>query len=156
MTNEELQSLTEEISARFFRKPFKHSAFFNPRLRTTGGRYMLSSHNIEINRHYYDEHGFDELVGIVKHELCHYHLHIEGKGYKHGDKDFRALMQQVGAPRHCSPLSQGEKRQTSLKTYFYKCMSCGQGYRRQRRVNTNRYVCGKCSGKLEEVMKKAE
>ncbi|MCR2822641.1 SprT family protein [Lederbergia panacisoli] len=156
MTNEELQSLTEEISVRLFQKPFKHIAFFNPRLRTTGGRYMLSSHNIEINRHYYDQHGFDELAGIIKHELCHYHLHIEGKGYKHGDKDFKILMHKVGAPRHCSPLKEGKKRNTSLKSYFYKCLSCGQGYRRQRRVNTKRYVCGKCSGKLEEVLKIAE
>ncbi|MBS4202317.1 SprT family protein [Bacillus sp. FJAT-49732] len=156
MTNEELQSLTEEISVSLFHKVFKHSAYFNPRLRTTGGRYMLSTHNIEINRHYYEEHGFDELVGIIKHELCHYHLHIEGKGFKHRDKDFRELMKMVGAPRHCTPLKESIKRNNPLKVYFYKCTNCGQGYQRQRKVNTNRYVCGKCGGKLEGLMKTAK
>ena len=65
---------------------------------------MLSSHNIELNRKYLLEHGQSELVGIIKHELCHYHLHLEGKGYKHRDKDFRDLLQKVGAPRFCTPL----------------------------------------------------
>ncbi|MCJ8008519.1 SprT family protein [Lederbergia wuyishanensis] len=155
MTNEELQILTQDISTRFFLKPFKHMAYFNPRLRTTGGRYMLSTHHIEINRQYYEEHGFDELVGIIKHELCHYHLHIEGKGYKHRDKDFRELMQKVGAPRHCTPLKKSIERKSPLKVYFYKCINCGQGYQRQRRVNTRRFVCGKCGGKLEGFMRKA-
>ena len=27
----------------------RHNALFNNKLRTTGGRYMLDSHNIEIN-----------------------------------------------------------------------------------------------------------
>ena len=28
----------------------------------------------------------EELIGIIKHELCHYHLHLEGKGYQHRDR----------------------------------------------------------------------
>lgn len=148
MTNEQLQALTEEISETYFLKPFKHRAFFNPRLRTTGGRYMLGTHNIEINRKYYEEHGMDELEGIIKHELCHYHLHIEGKGYKHRDEDFRRLMKEVGAPRHCTPLVI-EKKRAAIKR-IYVCTQCGQHYERQRRVNTNRYFCGKCRGKLQE------
>ncbi|MBS4197259.1 SprT family protein [Lederbergia citri] len=156
MTNEELQLLTEELSTKFFHKSFNHIAFFNPRLRTTGGRYMLTSHNIEVNRYYFEEHGLDELVGIIKHELCHYHLHIEGKGYKHGDKDFRLLMKKVGAPRHCTPLKESKSKKPQLKIYYYKCTKCALGYQRRRRVNTKRYVCGKCRGTLEEVINKNE
>ncbi|MBM7717714.1 SprT-like protein [Bacillus thermophilus] len=146
MTNEQLQSLTERLSQEFFQKPFKHKAVFNPRLRTTGGRYLLTNHHIEINRKYYDEHGLEELKGIIKHELCHYHLHLEGKGYKHGDRDFRELLKKVGAPRHCSPLSEQKKATRRM----YECSRCGYIYTRQRRVNTSRYFCGKCKGKLFE------
>ena len=96
MTNAELQQLVERISIQSFQKPFQHKAYFNPRLRTTGGRYMLGSHDIDINRRYLDEHGMEELIGIIKHELCHYHLHIEGKGYKHGDHDFKCLLEMLG------------------------------------------------------------
>lgn len=104
MDNKELQKLTEDISETYFKKPFRHQALFNDRLKTTGGRYLLTSHNIELNRKYLIEHGREELIGIIKHELCHYHLHLEGKGYKHRDRDFRMLLQQVNAPRFCTPL----------------------------------------------------
>ena len=89
----------------FFKKTFIHYAYFNPRLRTTGGRYLLRSHDIEINKKYYDERGIEELIGIIKHELCHYHLHLEKKGYQHRDADFKKLLKKVGAPRFCTPLA---------------------------------------------------
>lgn len=53
---------------------------------------MLSDHSIEVNPQIEKEFGRDEVVGVIKHELCHYHLHIEGRGYKHGDSDFKALL----------------------------------------------------------------
>lgn len=109
MDNIELQKLTEDISKTYFKKPFRHQALFNDRLKTTGGRYLLTSHNIELNRKYLIEHGREELIGIIKHELCHYHLHLEGKGYKHRDRDFRMLLQQVNAPRFCTPLKKKRK-----------------------------------------------
>ncbi|PPA70536.1 SprT family protein [Jeotgalibacillus proteolyticus] len=145
-----IQEIVERISLEDFGKPFRHKAVFNQRLRTTGGRYMLSSHNIELNIHYLDEHGMDELIGIIKHELCHYHLHLEGKGYQHRDRDFRELIKQVSAPRFCTPLpSQQIKRQSRVqKVHAYQCKSCGQSFIRKRRVNTERYACGKCRGKL--------
>lgn len=149
MTNEELQRLVEKISAQYFHKPFQHRAVFNARLRTTGGRYLLTSHNVEINRKYLEEHGISELEGIIKHELCHYHLHVEGKGYQHRDQDFKRLMKKVGAPRHCTPLKI-EKRTTGI-IHKYQCQDCAQMYERKRRVNTARFVCGKCKGKLRKL-----
>lgn len=118
MDNKELQKLTEDISETYFKKPFRHQALFNDRLKTTGGRYLLTSHNIELNRKYLIEHGREELIGIIKHELCHYHLHLEGKGYKHRDRDFRMLLQQVNAPRFCTPLKKKAENK-NLYVYLY-------------------------------------
>ncbi len=148
MTDEELQSLTEELSEHYFQKPFLHQAIFNPRLRTTGGRYMLKSHNIEVNKKYLLQHGQEELEGIIKHELCHYHLHLEGKGYQHRDVDFKRLLEKVGAPRHCTRLIDPYK--DDVYKHLYKCTKCGQIYKRKRRVNVIKYVCGKCGGKLRK------
>ena len=92
-----------------FRNAVLHKAMFNSRLRTTGGRYLLNTHNIELNYRYYEMYGKEELVGIVKHELCHYHLHIAGRGYKHRDKDFRELLKAVDAPRFCKRMINEEK-----------------------------------------------
>jgi SprT-like protein len=151
MTDQELHDLIVKISAEQFHKPFRHKAFFNPRLRTTGGRYMLRSHNIEINKKYFEQLGEQELIGIIKHELCHYHLHLEGKGYKHRDKDFRDLLKEVGAPRFCSVLPDVKKRKSKQKILFYQCSNCKLMYRRKRSINTSKYVCGKCRGKLVKV-----
>ncbi|MDQ0178115.1 SprT family protein [Bacillus chungangensis] len=148
MNNEQLQQLTEAISQQYFHKPFKHKAVFNPRLRTTGGRYLLHTHHIEINKKYYDTFGIEEVIGIIKHELCHYHLHLEGKGYQHRDPEFKALLKKVGAPRFCSPLSPISANK-GKSTYKYICTHCQKKYERRRKVNINRFVCGSCKGTLK-------
>lgn len=148
MNNVELQKLVEEISLKYFNKPFRHQAVFNPRLRTTGGRYLLHSHNIEMNKKYLEQFGEEELVGIIKHELCHYHLHLEGRGYKHGDKDFKSLLKKVDAPLYCSTLPETLEKRKKQKTLIYLCVECRQMYKRKRKVDTEKYVCGRCRGRL--------
>ena len=149
MENNELQKLVEEISIKDFHIPFRHKAYFNPRLKTTGGRYLTKCHNIDVNKRYYEVFGMEELIGIIKHELCHYHLHLQGKGYKHRDKEFRDLLKRVGAPRFCSYMPNETKvRQVNYKYYY--CIDCNTLYKRKRKVDTDRYVCGKCRGKLQE------
>ena len=151
MEDKELQKLVEKVSIESFGKPFRHKASFNSRLRSTGGRYLLGTHNIDINKKYLDQLGLNELIGIIKHELCHYHLHIEGKGYQHRDSDFKMLLKKVGAPRFCSPLLEKPKKRTSNKILLYECTKCHQQYKRKRSINISRYVCGKCRGKLKKV-----
>lgn len=140
MNSKELTIWVQEISMTHFYKPFKHQAIFNSRLRTTGGRYLLQTSNIEINPKYLEMFGVDEVAGIIKHELCHYHLHIEGKGYRHGDEDFKMLLKKTGAPRYCRALT--------ISKWVYKCENCNQIYPRMRKVNTNKYRCSKCSGHI--------
>jgi SprT-like protein len=145
ITDMELQRLVEQISTNFFAHPFAHRAYFNPRLRTTGGRYVLRTHNIEINPKHYEAYGMEELVGIIKHELCHYHLHLSGRGYKHKDADFKQLLKQVGGSRYCQSVAPRKRQEYR---YELMCQSCGMRYLRKRRMNTRKYVCGKCKGRL--------
>ncbi|WP_082236074.1 SprT family protein [Halobacillus massiliensis] len=145
MTEKQLQEWTNQISLDFFGKPFADRVIINPRLRTTGGRYIPSKRIIELNGKYLNELGEQEFQGIIKHELCHYHLHIEGKGFSHGDREFKDLLKKTGSPRFCKPLPSDIE-----KAIFYKCTDCGQTYRRKRKINTTRYVCGKCKGKLKK------
>lgn len=148
MDDQQLQLFVESLSMKHFKKPFRHKAFFNNRLQTTGGRYMMRSHNIEINRKYLEQLGEEELSGIIKHELCHYHLHLEGKGYKHRDADFKHLLNEVGAPRFCRTLPNRPQRKDNRKILTYACVKCNQIYKRKRSINLSRYVCGKCRGEL--------
>ena len=112
---------------------------------------MLKTHNLEFNPKQYEAFGMEELTGIIKHELCHYHLHLAGKGYKHKDTDFKQLLRHVGGSRYCRSLEPEKKRRQPR--YVLICKSCGMKYLRQRKIDVRKYVCGKCKGKLilEEV-----
>ncbi len=146
MMDNELQKLIENVSLDVFGKPFLHSSCFNGRLRTTGGRYMLSDHSIQANPLVLEVYGIEELIGVIKHELCHYHLHIEGKGYRHRDIDFKELLKRTSSPRFCRPLS--ERNRKTLSFHLYKCLSCELEYKRRRRMDVRKYRCGKCAGPI--------
>ncbi len=139
-----LQQLVNRISIKFFNKPFKDDVVFNSRLRTTGGRYIPAEQRIELNPKYLLETDSEEFHGIIKHELCHYHLHISGKGYKHGDADFKELLKRTGSPRYCRALPS----EAGTYKYQYNCKKCGTTYNRKRKVNIEKYRCGKCKGRL--------
>ncbi|MBB4826854.1 SprT-like protein [Sporosarcina luteola] len=149
MTENELQRLIEELSSQVFNKPFTHAASFNKRLRTTGGRYKLSDSSIEINPIVLEKYGMEELIGVIKHELCHYHLHLEGKGYKHGDKDFKKLLAETGSPRYCKQLAEVKPQKRVL--HIYRCLSCKLEYKRKRKMDIRKYRCGKCRGEIAYV-----
>ncbi|MGX7024210.1 SprT family protein [Vagococcus hydrophili] len=148
MTNEELQKLVEEISLQFFKKPFNHQASFNKRLKTTGGRYHLSSHQLDFNPLVLEKHGEEELIGVIKHELCHYHLHLENRGYQHKDQDFKQLLKATGGSRFVKTLV--EKKEIRLQSY--QCQTCGALIKRKRRVNTEKFGC-QCGGTLKHLTK---
>ena len=140
MNEHELQNLTEEISRNSFHREFTHKITYNRRLRSSGGRYLLKSGNIEINPLVEQELGLEALIGVIKHELCHYHLHQSGGGYRHRDADFKRLLHQVGGSRFVERMKE--------PNFIYECTACHHRYPRMRKMNTNRYVCGKCCGKL--------
>ena len=140
MNEHELQQLTMEISRTSFHREFTHKITYNRRLRSSGGRYLLKTGNIEINPLIEQELGLEALVGVIKHELRHYHLHQTGGGYRHRDADFKRLLHQVGGSRFVERMKE--------PTFLYECVNCHHRYPRMRKMNTNRYVCGKCRGKL--------
>lgn len=149
MNEQELQHLVEYISITNFRKPFRHRASFNRRLKTTGGRYHLGSHNLDFNPLVLELHGHEELEKVVKHELCHYHLHLEERGYQHRDADFRNLLKESGGSRFVKDLRQAGTGSAAPPKWLYICSACGQMYPRKRRIDLKKYVCGKCKGKLK-------
>ncbi|MFD2670791.1 SprT family protein [Marinicrinis sediminis] len=148
MNNEQLQAWVEDISLKWFGLPFRHRATFNRRLTATGGRYFTHSHHIEISWKQYEVHGDGEVEKIIKHELCHYHLHLLKRGYRHRDPEFKEWLQKVGGTRYCRPV---KPRQPAPMRYQYQCKGCGTSFYRRRKVNLLKYVCGGCNGKLKEI-----
>ncbi|MFC6169190.1 SprT family protein [Loigolactobacillus jiayinensis] len=145
MTDQELTHYVQQVSQKYFQRPFRHQANFNRRLKTTGGRYHLTDHHIDINLRFAEDSDKSILLGIVKHELCHYHLHLAGGGYRHRDRDFKQWLVAVGGSRYApAPIRVAPEIQ-------YQCQQCGQKYLRRRHLNTQRYVCSKCGGHLQLV-----
>lgn len=145
MNNQELTELIKKVSQEYFGKPFIHQAFFNSRLKTTGGRFHLNDRHIDINPKIYQQFGYETLVGVIKHELCHYHLYNDGLPAQHKDRTFKVLLAQVGGLRY-SPIQSTVRNKTY---HVYECQNCHHIYRRVKKINTRRYVCGKCRGKLK-------
>lgn len=143
MSEIELQELCQQISQKFFNREFRHQIHYNSRLRSTGGRYLLQSGDIEINPKVEKQLGLEALIGVLKHELCHYHLHQQGLGYRHQDTDFKRLLHQVGGSRYV-------ERMDTAK-YLYQCTHCGLFIHRMRVLDTHKYRCGRCRGKITLV-----
>lgn len=143
-----LQCWVEALSLEYFGKPFTHKARFNSRLRTTGGRYFLEDHRIEISPRHLEELGMKVVGGIIRHELCHYHLHLEGRGYHHRDADFKNLLKQVNGLRYTPLLPGNSGRRKQPVRYVLQCQTCGRQAWRKKRMDPSRYRCGACGGQL--------
>ncbi|HEP1736869.1 TPA: SprT family protein [Streptococcus pyogenes] len=139
-----LTNYVQEVSLADFGKPFHHKAYWNKRLKTTGGRFFPKDGHLDFNPRMLEEHGELIFRKIVRHELCHYHLYFEGRRYHHKDRDFKDLLAQVNGLRYVPTSSK------SKTNHHYSCQTCGQVYQRKRRINLAKYVCGNCHGKLME------
>ena len=139
-----LTDYVKQVSLEDFGKTFKHQAQWNTRLRSTGGRFFPKDGHLDFNPKVYQELGLEVFRKIVRHELCHYHLYFEGKGYQHKDLAFKQLLKEVDGLRFVPPLSSANQKLNSV----YACQSCQQIYQRKRKIDTNRYRCGLCRGKL--------
>ena len=144
MDNRELQRLVEEISISCFSTPFLHQVTCNPRLKTTGGRYHLASHHLDFNPLLLTYYGKEELIKVIKHELCHYHLHLQGKGYQHKDRSFKELLSAVGGSRFAPPMKKSKQE-------IYQCTGCGDKIVRKRKFNESKYCCRRCRSRFKHL-----
>ncbi len=138
-----LTAYVNRVSLEDFGLAFTHEARWNNRLRTTGGRFFPKDGHLEFNPKMYDALDLAVFRQIVRHELCHYHLYYQGKGYKHGDEDFKTLLKAVDGLRFAPRLM------VKSPNYYYQCRDCQQLYPRQRRLDVKKYQCGRCHGELQ-------
>lgn len=80
-----LTEYVRQVSLEDFGREFRHRAEWNSRLQTTGGRFFPKDRHLDFNPKIYQAFGLEVFRKIVRHELCHYHLYDQGKGYRHKD-----------------------------------------------------------------------
>ena len=137
----DLSKYVKQVSQEDFGKPFQHDAIWNNRLQMTGGRFFPKDGHLDFNPKVLNRYGETIFRQVVRHELCHYHLYFDKKGYRHSDHDFNVLLSRVNGLRYVPLLKDGPK-------WRYRWQSCGYLYMRQRRINTTNRCCGKCRGRL--------
>lgn len=138
-----LTEYVKQVSREDFGKEFMHEAVWNTRLRSTGGRFFPKDGHLDFNPKLYEEYGLEIFRKIVRHELCHYHLYFEKKGYRHGDRDFQELLARVDGLRYAPRSSHSDE-----KVHHYRCKICGRLYQRRRRFDVRKYRCSNCHGSL--------
>ncbi|MFC3928711.1 SprT family protein [Streptococcus caprae] len=138
----DLTEYVRKVSREDFGWEFRHEAVWNSRLQTTGGRFFPKDRHLDFNPKMYEAVDLETFRKIVRHELCHYHLYDQKRGYQHGDTDFRQLLAKVDGLRYAPRTGKEGAR------YLYACSNCGQVYPRKRRIDLKKYHCGRCRSPL--------
>lgn len=149
MDTQDLYQLANSLSLQFWQKPLTIKVVWNTRLRSSAGRYIYSKagpQRIEVSYQEYIDYGLAEVVNILKHELCHFHLHQQNKAFQDGSVVFKQECQRVGAQLTAKP--------RAVKYVQIFCSSCGQllGYRQRIRKNLISSCCGSSLMRGKEVL----
>jgi SprT-like protein len=70
-----LTNYVRQVSLEDFDKEFRHTASWNKRLHSTGGRFFPKDGHLDFNPRIYEQFGLETFRKIVRHELCHFLLH---------------------------------------------------------------------------------
>lgn len=145
MTAEELRRLAGALYEDLASRPLRGvDVIWNPRLRTTAGRFVYprgrgGGARIELNPRYVAAGGRAALLDVLKHELAHYHLWSLGRPSGH-TAEFYVLARAWGFPRH----ARRDLLPPPSARWQYVCPSCGRAFRRARRI-PRPASCGACS-----------
>ncbi|GGK25153.1 protein SprT [Caldalkalibacillus thermarum] len=136
---QKLKRLANKLSLHFWGKPCQIPVTWNGRLTKTMGRFLYTEQNgqrtplkIEISK--YAAHWIDReiFVAVLLHELCHYHLFIEGRPYHDHHPVFEQELRRVGA-------ISTQRVQLPQKAYKLYCQRCGGYLGLRRRINVGHY-----------------
>ncbi len=147
MPEEKLTKIAREFLSKNYHIELKIPITRNNRLRTTLGRFVISSDKkplrIEIAGNTLD-YGTDKaIIGVLKHECIHYALHIKGESSSDGHPYFESELKKHNAP---------STRSTQIgKNYVFLCDACGkESETRIKQLNRtpHRYRTTCCNSKL--------
>lgn len=137
-SNESLLDLVNELAIRYFGRTYNGRVEWNFRMRTRAGDYAPRLKLMRLSARYAKEFGDEELVGTIKHELCHWYLWEQGIAHRHDSRAFKELMQRVDAPRYAK---RTQVRTGSSRRYVYRCTFCGIEFVRRRKIQG---ACKRC------------
>jgi SprT-like protein len=151
---EKLQALANKLSQHFWRQDCAIPVVWNGRLTKAMGRFLFSPQSkkplplrIEMSKHAAQFINREIFIAVLLHELCHYHLFIQGQPFDDHHPLFEKELRRVGA-------ISTNTVQIPQKGFQLMCSKCKKKIGTRKRFNTARYLSGCCKAKVlkEEVL----
>jgi predicted SprT family Zn-dependent metalloprotease len=115
------------------------------RLTRSAGTYRPPG-TITISRHFFEQHGVEATLPILRHELAHHAVHhTVGRRVRPHGAEFRAAAALLEAPRHAPAFA------APRTVHGYRCPACGWTVLRGRRLpRRRRYSCARCAPRYDD------
>lgn len=111
---------------------------------------------IELNKFFVENNDSEIVLSVLKHELIHYVLYMQGKPHTDGHPVFENELRKQNAVSQ-STISKYTIESKPTKLHYYRCeeSSCNKEYRVGRALKHNgRYHRCNCGGRLIDLGKK--
>jgi len=133
----------------FFKQPLRQKRviwMWNPKLRTTFGRVMTRSKNVELSTKLWKIASHEERKEVVVHEMCHW-ADLQINGFTHHGPEWHAMMILCGydEPRIAHTLV---KRKTKSVKCDCRIHEVGETVFKRIDRDSRRYRCIDCDGFL--------
>lgn len=133
----------------------------NGRLKTTIGRFRYYGGterkpiSVELNKFFVENNDMDIVKNVLKHELVHYALYMQGKPDSDGHPVFENELKKLGVVSQ-STIQNYEITYKPKTIVVYTCNDCKYEHKRKRALKNNgRYHYCNCGGSLTESRIKA-
>lgn len=150
---ERLQALANKLSLHFWNESISVPVVWNGRLTRSMGRFVYrvqGKHRepvkIEMSKYAAQFINREIFIAVLLHEMCHYHLFVQGKSFLDHHPVFEQELRRVGA------ISTNTVRLPS-KIYKLVCKKCQRELGHMKRFNPDRYISPCCKSEIhkEEV-----
>jgi SprT-like protein len=143
-----LQKLADKLSLHYWQRKCEVPVTWNGRLTRSMGRFLYSTkgkgrtpQGIELSKYAAQFINRDIFISVLLHELCHYHLFIQGKPFDDHHPVFEKELERVGA-------ISTNTVQIPQKSFQLYCSKCNKSIGIRKRLNTALYRSGCCKGKI--------
>jgi SprT-like protein len=111
---------------------------------------------VELNKFFVENNEPMLVLDILRHELVHYAMYMQGRDYKDGSYGFERELKRLGVVSQ-STIDKYEITSKPISAIVYKCImpNCGQEYSRQRKLQGDGafHKCH-CGGTIRNMGKK--
>lgn len=139
-----IQQLANKLSQHFWQADCAIPVVWNGRLTRSMGRFIFKIDGskripikIELSKYSSQFIDRDIFVAVLLHELCHYHLFVQGKPFEDRHPVFEKELQRVGA-------ISTNRVQIPQKAYKLYCSACNAYLGTRKRLNVRRYLSQCC------------